>query len=161
MVMTQKLDLKGSLNYTKRLLHNESLGKKKSEKDENPKHHSSVVVFSKKTNLKSSASSALLPRLGGNSSVCNFDTIGPQRTKSQVQATQKSTSDSEILISDTLKSSKGEFNSTISSDFNRLATVKTCSEIFKERVSKMQQELNLTKIDRADLMNPQMVSEYA
>lgn len=91
MVMTQKLDLKGSLNYTKRLLQNESLGKKKTENDENPKHHSSVVVFSKKTNLKSS------------SSVSNFDisnAIGPQRTKSQVQATKKSTSDSELVISD-------------------------------------------------------------
>ena len=91
---------------------------------------------------------------------CGSNAIGPQKTKSQIQATQKLSdegSDTELR--------KQEVESTNSSEFSRmnLESNKSVAQIFKERCAEMKKEImpKLTLGDQLDFRNPQMLSEYA
>jgi hypothetical protein len=97
------------------------------------------------------------------------ESIGPQKTKSQVQATQKM-ADLDNQFSDEgseteMRKQEVESKSTISSEFSRMnnESKKSVSQIFKERCANMKKEImpELTLSDQLDFRDPQMLSEYA
>lgn len=116
-------------------------------------------------NRKNLSQISSVSHITGITGVENTNAIGPQKTKSQVQAIQKlqDTNDDEESMTET-EMNKEELNSSASSEFKRCDnSKKSVTEIFAERKQryKREQMKTLPLSDQLDYRNPQVLSEFS
>lgn len=116
-------------------------------------------------NRKNLSQISSVSHITGITGVENTNAIGPQKTKSQVQAIQKlqDTNDDEESMTET-EMNKEELNSSASSEFKRCDnSKKSVAEIFAERKQKYKREQmkTLPLSDQLDYRNPQVLSEFS
>ena len=116
-------------------------------------------------NRKNLSQISSVSHITGITGVENTNAIGPQKTKSQVQAIQKlqDANDDEESMTET-EMNKEELNSSASSEFKRCDnSKKSVAEIFAERKQKYKREQmkTLPLSDQLDYRNPQVLSEFS